>query len=145
MNTNITLTAHYTGPYYQVTVTSSPITGILFTINGAPKTTPYTEWLLGGSYTLVMPQTHDGYVWSHWLEDGDTNRIKTITLQGTTWTSIYVPVPPPVVGGKAIPINIPTNKPEKPTLWIWLSAIILPLVLTVAYVKKRKRHTEIDF
>ena len=80
MNTNITLTAHYTGPYYQLTVTSSPITGITFTIDGTPKTTPYTEWLLQGSYILEMPETHNGYVWSHWLEDGNPNRIKTVTM-----------------------------------------------------------------
>jgi len=142
MNTNTTLTAQYTGPYYQLTVTSSPITGIQFTINGAPKTTPYTEWLPEGSYTLEMPKTHNGYVWSHWLEDGDTNRIKTILLQGTTWTALYEPAPPPV-GGKATPINIPLTKSETPTLSIWLMTIILSLAVTVVYVKKRKRHTEI--
>jgi len=143
MNTNITLTAHYTGPYYQLTVTSSPITGIPFTINGVPRTTPYTEWLPEGSYTLIMPETHNGYVWSHWLENGDTNRIKTILLQGTTWTAVYKPAPKPV-GGKATPITIPMNKPETPTLWIWLSTFILSLALTVVYVKKRKRKTEIN-
>ena len=139
MNTNITLTAHYTGRYYQLTVASSPITGIPFTINGVPQTTPYTEWLLEGSYTLIMPETHDGYVWSHWLEDGDTNRIKTILLQGTTWTAVYTPAPPPPVGGKATPINIPTNKPETPTLWIWLSTIILPLIATAVFLKHKKK------
>ena len=138
MNTNITLTAYYTGPYYELTVTSSPITGIQFTINGAPKTTPNTEWLLEGSYTLIMSETHNGYVWSHWLEDGDTNRIKTITLPGTTWTAVYASVP---VGGKATPINIPTNKPELQIPWIWLTTIILSLVLAGVYVKKRKRNT----
>ena len=44
-----------------------------------------------------MPEIHDGYVWSHWLEDGDTDRIKTVTLPSTTWTAIYVPAPPQVV------------------------------------------------
>ena len=127
---------------HQLTVTSSPITGILFTINGVPQTTPYTEWLLEDSYTLEMPETHDGYVWSHWLEDGDSNRIKTIYLQGTTWTAVYSPPPKPV-GGKATPINIPINKPETPALWIWLTTIILSLVLTLVYVKKRKRYTGI--
>ena len=66
---------------HQLTVTSSPITGITFTIDGTPKTTPYTEWLLEGSYTFIMPETHNGYVWSHWLEDGDTNRTKTVTME----------------------------------------------------------------
>jgi len=83
----------YAGPFHQLTVTTSPTTGIPFTINGAPKTTSYTEWLLEGSYTLEMPETYNGYVWSHWLEDGDTNRIKTILLQGTTWTAVYDHLP----------------------------------------------------
>jgi len=65
---------------HELAVTSSPMTGITFTINGTPQTTPYTESLLEGSYTLEMPETHGEYVWSHWLEDGDTNRIKTVTM-----------------------------------------------------------------
>jgi hypothetical protein len=96
MNTDITLTAYYTGPYYQLTVTSSPITGIPFTINGAPKTTAYSDWLLQGSYTIEMPQTYGEYTWSHWLEDGDTNRIKTFTLSSTkTLTAVYTTALPP--------------------------------------------------
>ena len=143
MNTNITLTAHYTGPYYQLTVTSSPITGITFTIDGAPQATPYTEWLLEGSYTLEMPETCDGYVWSHWLEDGDTDTIKTIILPGTTWTAVYAPArPPPPVGGEAVPINTPVNKPELPALWIWLLLIILPLVATLVFVKLGKERNK---
>jgi hypothetical protein len=103
MNTDITLTAYFTGPYYQLTVTSSPITGIPFTINGAPTTTSYTEWLLQGSYTIEMPATYSGYTWSHWLEDDDTNRIKTFTLSSTkTLTAVYTTAPPP---------NQPPNKP----------------------------------
>jgi len=95
MDTDITLTAYYTGPYYQLTVTSSPITGIPFTINGVSKTTSYTDWLLQGSYTIEMPATYSGYTWSHWLEDGDTNRIKTITLSSTTTlTAVYTSPPP---------------------------------------------------
>jgi len=42
-----------------------------------------------------MPETHDEYVWSHWLEDGDTNRRKTITLPDTTWTVVCVSAGPP--------------------------------------------------
>jgi parallel beta-helix repeat protein len=75
---------------HELTVTSSPITEITFTINGTPQTTPYTEWLPEGPYTIQMPETHNGYVWSHWLEDGGPNRTKTITLLGTTWTGVFV-------------------------------------------------------
>ena len=90
MDTDITLTAYYAEPYYELIVASSPITGITFTVDGVPKTTLYTEWLPEGSYSLIMPETHNGYVWSHWLEDGDPNRTKTITLPGTTWTGVFV-------------------------------------------------------
>jgi len=57
---------------------------------------------------------------------------------------IIAPSPPPPVGGKATPINIPMNKPELQAPWIWLTTIILSLAVTVVYVKKRKRHTEIN-
>ena len=128
---------------HQLTVTSLPIAGITFTVDGVPQTTPYTEWLLEGSYTLIMPETHNRYVWSHWLEDGDTNRIKTILLQGTTWTAVYESAPKPV-GGKATPIYDITFEPELQPLWIWLSTIILSLAVAVVYVTKRKRHIKIN-
>jgi len=143
MNSNITLIAYYTGPYYELTVTSIPVTGIPFTINGTTQTTTYTEWLLEGSYTLIMPETHNGYIWSHWLEDGDPNRIKTILLQGTTWTAVYEPAPPPV-GGKATPINIPMNSPDILTPFIGITTLLAVAVVTIIYVKKRKRNTEIN-
>ncbi|MCW3985980.1 MAG: hypothetical protein NWE91_06195 [Candidatus Bathyarchaeota archaeon] len=102
VDANITLTAQYTGPYYELTITSSPITGVSFTINGDPQTTVYSDWLLGESHTIVMPETHEGYVWSHWLEDGDTNRVKTLALAGTTaYTAVYsIPV-----GGTTISVE----------------------------------------
>jgi PKD repeat protein len=93
---NTTLTAYYDGPYYELTVNSSPIAGISFTINGTSETTPYSEWLLEGSYTLVMPETHGGYAWSHWIEDGNVSRVKTISLDGsTTWTAGFAFAVPP--------------------------------------------------
>jgi PKD repeat protein len=93
---NMTLTAYYTGPYYELAVDSSPIAGISFTINGNPQTTPYSEWLLEDSYTLIMPETHNEYVWSHWLEDSDSSRTKTITLTGsTTLTGVFGFAVPP--------------------------------------------------
>jgi len=133
MDTDITLTAHYTGPHYQLTVTSSPITGIQFIINGTPKTTPYTEWLLEGSYTLIMPETYNGYIWSHWLEDGDPNRIKTITLPETTYTAVYTEPP---IGGYSLPIKGHTA--EKPlTLYL---AIVAILTASFTIVKRRKKQ-----
>ena len=46
--------------------------------------------------------------------------------------------PPPPVGGKATPIN-KGFEPEIQTPWIWLTAIILPLLATVVYVKLGKK------
>jgi len=96
MTENITLTACYTGPYYQLTVDSSPVSGIPFTIDGTPQTTSHGEWLLEGSHTLLMPEMHDGYAWSHWLEDADTSRTKTVDLtHGTTLTGVFEFAVPP--------------------------------------------------
>jgi hypothetical protein len=119
MNTDITLTAYFTGPYYQLTVTSSPITGIPFTINGVSKTTSYTEWLLQGSYTIEMPATYSGYTWSYWLEDGDTNRIKTFTLSSTrTWTAVYTTPAPPDSTPPTTPIVTDDGKYTSSTTWL---------------------------
>jgi hypothetical protein len=80
---------------YELTVITatppfSPITGIPFAINGTPQVTPYTGMLPEGSYTLEMPETHNGYLWYCWVEEGDSNRIKTVTLnRNTTLTAFY--------------------------------------------------------
>ena len=126
-------------PGYTLTIYSSP-TGVTFVVDVVSRTTPWSGiYSEGASVSLVMPETHDGYVWSHWLEDGDTNRIKTVTMDtDITLTGVFTPAPPPPVGGKATPINIPTNKPEPPTLWIWLT-ILLPLSATTIFVKLKKK------
>jgi len=98
---------------HQLTVTSLPITGVTFTVTGVPQTTPYTEWLLEGSYTLLMPETHNGYVWSHWLEDGDPNRTKTVTLPGTVWTGVFVQPHGPEAEIEAIPDTALTGESVK--------------------------------
>jgi len=53
------------------------------------------------------------------------------------------PPPPPAVGGKATPINVQIIEPELQTPYIGLTILLAVAVVTVAYVKKRKRHTEI--
>ncbi len=126
MDANLTLTGQFTGPYYELTIDSSPTTGITFTVDGVSKTTPYTEWLLSeNSCTLAMPETHDGYAWSHWLDDGDTSRTKTITLTtGTTWVALYTPAP----------------SPFWTQWWFWTTVIaaIAALIGAPYFLKKRK-------
>jgi hypothetical protein len=93
INTNINLYALFTGPYYKLTVASLPASGVTFALNGTNQVTPYSKWLIEGSYSLVMPETHDGDAWNQWLEDGDANRTKTITLPTATWTGLFVKPP----------------------------------------------------
>jgi len=82
---------------FQLTVLSSPVVGITFTLNGTSQTTPFAAMLGEGYYTIEMPQTHNGYVWSHWLEDGDTNLSKTVTMNtNITLTAVFLPIPPPL-------------------------------------------------
>jgi hypothetical protein len=81
--------------YHELVITSLPMTGIPFFINSTSKTTPHSESLLEGIYTLEMPQTYNGYSWSEWLEDGYTNRTRTITMNAdVTLTGVYATVPP---------------------------------------------------
>jgi hypothetical protein len=43
------------------------------------------------------------------------------------------------VGGMAAPIVIPINEPNLLTPLIWLASVIIPIVLTVAFVKLKKK------
>lgn len=96
--------------YMQLTVMTSPFAAIPFTINGQAELTPYQDLLVQDSYVLEMPTAHNGYDWSHWLEDGDPNRTKTIMLDSNaTWTAVYEPVEPsppsPPIGGTTLSIE----------------------------------------
>ena len=94
------------------------------------------DWLLEGSYTVEMPQTYDGYVWSHWLEDGDTNRIKIITLSGsTTYTAVYgIPV-----GG----VSVATESGYwHSRAWSVSILIMVSAVITLSICFKRKSAKE---
>jgi len=119
-------------PKYILTIYSSP-TGVTFTVDGMSYATPWSgTYSEGASVNLVMPETHNGYVWSHWLEDGDTSRIKTITLPRTTYTAVYTEPP---VGGYSLPIKGYTA--EKPlTLYLALIAILAASFTMI----KRKTH-----
>ena len=85
-----------------------------------------------------MPENYNGYTWSHWLEDGDTNRVKTITLPGTTWTGVYVSAGPPAppVGGEWVPIN----KYELLAPWITLASLLAVATIPIVYVRRRKKR-----
>jgi hypothetical protein len=115
----------------------------------------YVNGVLDNSEIVSGPIPHSGFnlcIGAHSL------RIDQIWFNGTIdelaiynyartpeeiWNDYSGGVAPPPVGGKVLPINMPIIKPELQTPWIWLTAIILSLAVTVVYVKKRKRHTEI--
>jgi len=139
IRTNITLTACYAGPYYEIGINSSPVIGVPFTINGILKSTPYAEWLLEGSYRVEMPEEYDGYAWSHWLEDGDTNRIKTIALPGAKiYTAIYATIP---VGGTTVSRARVSMRSGHSIFWIAsVSVIIFASVTSNIYLKRRSVH-----
>ena len=119
-------------------VTSSPPTSVPFTIDGELRVTPYTDWLLQGSYALEMPETHNEYNWSHWQEDGDPNRIKTIELDSNArWTAIYKhagpPPPSPPIGGFSVPIESHFSS--------WLASTLLIVALFFASsIYHRRKH-----
>jgi len=125
---------------------------LCFNITGPPITTGYCyvtipkellwcdnpeQWQVWVNNTLiedrkVMEVANYTYVYfTH------NHSIQEVRIVGTHAAS-------PPVGGKATPINMPMNNLETPSFWIWLTTIILPLAVTVVYVKKRKRNTEID-
>ena len=117
-------------PSYNLTIYSSP-TGVTVTVDGVPLTTPWLgTYSEDASVSLVMPETHDGYVWSHWLEDGDPNRIKTVTMDtNITLTALFTPdTTPPSISivspeNKTYPVeDVPlTFTVSEPTSWMGYS------------------------
>jgi hypothetical protein len=112
-----------------------PISGAKVEIDGSTAFTP-----ANGSITFSLPEGNYNVKAS---KDSLSNTAE-VNLNRDTTITIMLTAPPPPVGGEATPIYIPMNNPETPTFWIWLTTIILSLTVTVAYVKKRKRHTEIN-
>lgn len=91
---------------YALLITSDP-SNVAFTINTIPATTPSVQELPTGSYTITMPGTLPGnYVFKQW-NDGDTSRIKTISLTATTSLSATyeIVLPPPAKAIVAIAVE----------------------------------------
>ena len=100
-------------PEYILTIRSVP-SGVTFTVDGESQTTPWSKiYHEETSVTLEMPETYNEYVWSHWFEDGDPNRTKTITLPGTTWTGVFIQPHGPEAEFTAIPDTASTGESIK--------------------------------
>lgn len=67
--------------FHTLSVSSSPATGVEFTLNGAPHKTFYTELLPVGSYTVTVPLTdpEGRYTFQSW-DTSSTNPTITVNL-----------------------------------------------------------------
>ena len=106
----------------------------------------------GDAYDLAiisLPKTLGFKIWFYELDEGmdgvypdDTayHPNDQETLDGTKFGNLVLAPPPSAVGGMAAPIVIPINEPNLLASLIWMaSAIILPLVATIAFVKLKKK------
>lgn len=70
-------------PTHTLSVNSSPISGISFTLNGVARVTPFSMALADGSYIVAISSTVNSagktYNFVRW-EDGSTNPTRTINL-----------------------------------------------------------------
>ncbi len=100
----VAINGHYNQPlnYHTLTVESTPIDGIDFTILTTTYTTNLSVSLPEGLYNVSMPSTwtvgNDAYSFQHW-EDGSTNAVRIISLttdQTIVATYEFVEALPPV-------------------------------------------------
>jgi hypothetical protein len=80
-------------PTHELSVSSSPISGVTFTLNGTNRTTPFSSSLEAGGYTVVMPLNVTvagrAYSFVEW-DNGITSTIRSIDLtKYTTITAYY--------------------------------------------------------
>ena len=117
LTANMTITATYkpVEVYHTLTVNSEPIAEIDFTVDGATQTTPWSDSLIEGYHTVVMPSEWtvgaDVYNFDHW-EDASTNRTRTISLtENTTITATYELYVPPSGWIEGTVIDAETTQP----------------------------------
>jgi len=83
-------------PTHELSISSSPISGVTFTLDGTNRTTPFSSSLESGSYTVVMPLnvTVAGKVYSfvEW-DNGIVSPIRSIELTKYTAITAYYVTP----------------------------------------------------
>jgi hypothetical protein len=79
-------------PTHELSVSSSPISDVSFTLDGVYRTTPFSGSLEEGSYTVVMPMnvTVDGKLYSfvEW-DNGNSSPTRNIDLTDSTAATAY--------------------------------------------------------
>ncbi len=73
---------------YQLTVNSSPVSGISYTVDSQPAATGTPITLASGSHTITMPSSTtvgaDTIRFAHWESISSTNPVRTIDLESDT-------------------------------------------------------------
>ncbi len=136
---DVMLTAYYEEAVltYTLSITSDPILGVDFIIDGVMQTTPYSALLEEKSYTIVMPssvtdsETGKVYNFRGW-EDGSTNLTRTVLLGRDTNLTAYYEV---AIRGWFV------------TDWFyWLlpALLVLIIVLLIIWFYRRRRKKAED-
>jgi len=122
-------------PTYTLSVDSSPIGGVSFTLDGVGYTTPYSESLEEGSYTISMPEAStlegENYTFTGW-DDGVTVEERVVDLNEDTelsagYEEVQVEEPEPEPGPDPGPDQ--EEEPEEPRRGIPMP--IVPVLLGV--------------
>ena len=123
----------------------SPLVGKTFTLNASASYDP-DGTIVGYAWDFGDGISDTGEITTHTYAAADTYTV-TLTVtddDGLTDTATKdVTVSEVPVGGKATPINIPMNSPDILTPFIGITTLLAVAVVTVVYVRKRKRDTEI--
>jgi 3',5'-cyclic AMP phosphodiesterase CpdA len=112
---------------YMLTIDSSPISGVQFTLSGSTYTTKFSKSLLAGNYTLSFPaEVNVGgvkYVFSGW-SDGFSSSTRTITLNSDASLTVYYKAEAP---------------PQTPSYWIYIAiASLLALMVIIVVIYRRR-------
>lgn len=120
-------------PTYTLSIESSPITGVTFTLDGQTLTTPYSTTLDEGEHTVTVPQTVTvagvEYGFDRW-GDGATSPTRTIDVRSNVTLSIHYE--------EASKPPSPPTKPTFPTMQIIAVAAIIGVAAAVALLKIRR-------
>lgn len=116
---------YVTPKYYTLTIDSSPISGIRFTVAGSPYTTKFSSSLKSGNYTISFPNevTVGGvkYVFNGW-SDGFTSATRTISLNSDITLTVYY---------KA---ETPTQITYIP-YWIYIVVAIIAIIVVIIILR----------
>lgn len=127
MNANHTLHAVFTRIGYTLTITS--------TIGGTTNPPPGDHAYSIGSIVLVTATPRDGYIFDCWILDDsnpDIDHPIYVTMDGDhNLTAVFRELPPPPVGGHAVPIEKPRFLVPKIDMisWIGLAFVFLAAVI----------------